>query len=908
MSVCVLIMGALFIFCDLGEQPFGPDMDEINNPPTTVFDSSTVIDSVTKNMQIMASPSIVRATYSDYAEVTVIITNDNHNPIADQEVFFAATHGVIPLRDTTDENGEAHVTFTSVPINTAAEIRAWTIVDDSTQIVRIPISIVGLEVDIVPDSINTVLNTVIPVTIYVNDASGQPVPNSQLTITGASDLSGVTDGSGRFTTSTTRSSQGKIIVTAKSRGAGDTASYNFWTQIQSGMTNTVTDLRTMRIFSSRTQLRADNSDLAHITVILINENNNPAQGEEITFLANLGIIEESAIVDSTGRATVTLRSAPVNGICVVKAISSGQNDTVSTQVIFSGVSLQLVPQSTNLKVGEDVLIEGYLTDGSGNPIGGEEITFTMTGGTFSNGSPSYITQLDPNGKTIVTATSSTAGTARIHASAQNTSDSTSIVFSNNTLTLSASKTAITAGGIDSARVTATYVDGSNNPLANQLIVFASNSGTITVDSVITNSQGRASTWLKSAAFAGVATVQASATAGDAKIEISFYATIAANISLAVTPDNVSTNGGTSSLIATVTDANGNMVTGADVNFKIIKGPGGNEYIDKPVVTSQNGIARSSLIGGSQPSVYRGCEVIASVGEITDTSKLTISGEPYIITVSRPEDDDVPVQEAGIRDESTFEYYIGAVVQDINGNPVADGTEVHFSAVVSGMRVIIQLFDHWLIDREIKAVLKDWALDIPFEDINNNFRMDNQIDLKLDYIDAIASRGDDVDGNGVVDYNFFDYDFFWDFNGNGVCDPGVGEDIYPVIMGYDLAGNPVYDTLAFADLNGNGVRDSSELAIDHDNDGFCDLPPSGDFRFSLWETRDYFDRSFRFETNDFAVVIDASAVTFDGVAYARITYPRQFARRLYVTVNAEANGKRDRDGERFVLPQIVSEDQ
>jgi hypothetical protein len=60
----------------------------------------------------------------------------------------------------------------------------------------------------------------------------------------------------------------------------------------------------------------------------------------------------------------------------------------------------------------------------------------------------------------------------------------------------------------------------------------------------------------------------------------------------------------------------------------------------------------------------------------------------------------------------------------------------------------------------------------------------------------------------------------------------------------------------------------------------------------------------FDKNDFAVVIDATAQTKGGVAYARITYPRQFANRLFATVNAEANGIRDRDGERFELPVIL----
>ena len=62
--------------------------------------------------------------------------------------------------------------------------------------------------------------------------------------------------------------------------------------------------------------------------------------------------------------------------------------------------------------------------------------------------------------------------------------------------------------------------------------------------------------------------------------------------------------------------------------------------------------------------------------------------------------------------------------------------------------------------------------------------------------------------------------------------------------------------------------------------------------------------FDFHTNDFAVVIASSAVTKDGVAEAGITYPRQMANRLIVSINAEINGIRDKDGERFALPVLI----
>jgi hypothetical protein len=108
---------------------------------------------------------------------------------------------------------------------------------------------------------------------------------------------------------------------------------------------------------------------------------------------------------------------------------------------------------------------------------------------------------------------------------------------------------------------------------------------------------------------------------------------------------------------------------------------------------------------------------------------------------------------------------------------------------------------------------------------------------------------------------------------------------------------------------NGFRDLSEV-IKHagaDIPGKCNLPLWGDYRNSLQEMMPMW-RGLRldFVRNDFAVVIDVSAVTKNGVAQGALTYPRQFARRLMVSVGAESNGVRDRDGERFALPVIVGQ--
>jgi hypothetical protein len=220
-----------------------------------------------------------------------------------------------------------------------------------------------------PQTTDALLNTIVPVSIRVRDGSGNPVPDVTVKFNGNPGF-GTTDGDGIFRTAVTSGAQKRVLVQAEALGAADTGYVDFWSVLPGKQVVGPDEVRNMRIFSSRSQLRADNTDFAVITVILTNEDNNPAKGETVKFTSDLGIITQTATVDSAGRAVAILRSAPVNGTAKVEATAVGRNLSASTEVAFSGVTLQISANQTDLKVGEMASLEASLKDASGNPIGG----------------------------------------------------------------------------------------------------------------------------------------------------------------------------------------------------------------------------------------------------------------------------------------------------------------------------------------------------------------------------------------------------------------------------------------------------------------------------------------------------------------------------------------------------------
>jgi len=868
---------------------------------TTLPADKPVNNGAIGNLRIFVQPSHIKASNSDIAQVKVIAFDNLNNPIAGRPVLFTTTAGIISSSDTTDGQGEARATLRAVPVNADARVTATMLVDDSSLTVATTVTFEGLKIEVLPSTQNALVTKDVNITIRLTDGAGSPVPDATILFDGNPGV-GTTDGAGELFTTTTNGVQGRKVIRASALGAKDSSYVDFWTVLP-GKEQVVDTVRSLRVFSSRSQLRADNTDFALITVILAKDGNNPASGEAIRFTSNLGLIDGRAVVDSAGRAQVTLRSAPVNGICRITAVAEGRNLSASTEVIFSGVTLQLSPERTDFKIGEDAILDAFLKDGSGNPIGGDAVTFTASGanGLFNNDQKTYTVTLNPVGRAQVRVRSTTSGTVKVLAQSLNTADSVNLRFSNNSLSLAANQSSIGIASSDSVRITATYVDGNNQPVSGAAIKFAANAGSISPASVNTNGSGVAIAYLKPAAFSGTAVVQATAPGGTAQTEVAFNAAAAAKIKLEISPDNIAVNGGVASLRAVVTDAQGNRVTGQDVSFRILQGPGGGENILKPVAQTQAGVALSQLESGSIPSAYRGVSVEARIGNLADTSKLTVSGPAYTITIARPEDDSVKVANGGVLDDVVFRMNMGAVVQDVNGNPVADGTEVHFSAVITGLAVGTLYpdgFDN--VGGKLKAINRLGVLLVPFEDINNNNRMDAGIDLTLDANNAVAARGEDANGDGVYDWNPALHDFWVDFNHNGVCDAGVSEDAKPLRVAADSI---LKDTvLLWHDLYPDGVLNTSEVIVDRGGAGCGDQPASGDFPYHRWETRQFLD-PLEFTRNDFAVVIPTSAITVGGVANAPLVYPRQLANRLEVLVNGEVNGIRDRDGERFVLKQI-----
>lgn len=181
------------------------------------------------------------------------------------------------------------------------------------------------------------------------------------------------------------------------------------------------------------------------------------------------------------------------------------------------------------------------------------------------------------------------------------------------------------------------------PQANVPINLAATIGNLSAATVTTNASGEATVSVQSG-FAGSsmlsATLANSATPVQATLPLSFIATTPATLLLQVTPTALAPNqiGQTAqqaTLVAKVTDANGNPVSGSTINFSQAADPSGGLLQQASAVTDSNGVATVQYLSGATTTANNAVQLKAAVASniaVAGTATLTVNQSALFIAL------------------------------------------------------------------------------------------------------------------------------------------------------------------------------------------------------------------------------------------------------------------------------------
>lgn len=552
--------------------------------------------------------------------------------------------------------------------------------------------------DVTANGTATSLITAIVKDTYGNLVSGAKVTFSVEGKAALKSVSAISNSEGKATVSLSSTSATSSTVTALTdfNKTGKKVSVSFKADIATATVDSLT-------VSKASGIIANGKDASLLTAVVKDAHGNTVSGAKVTFSVNgkAALSQESAMTNGDGIATVSLTSLSASLSTVTAKTAedvTGKQASVTFIADLSTAKVDSLAASPSAGVKADGTASSALTalvkDANGNLVSNATVNFSVNGSgkldhasatTGSNGSATVnLTSLVAGNSTVIATMTGDAATKQ--ATVTFIADITTAKIDR----LIASPDAdVTANDKATSALTALVSDANGNLVSNAKVTFSVNGlATLKESSAVTGSDGTVTVNLSSK-FAGTNTVTA-VTASDPigkKASVTFVADLSTSkiASLTASPGNgIAANGKAFSVLTVVVkDANGNLVSNANVLFNL-GGNGNLSAVQKGLpVTKENSVNTLQAITGSDGTVKVFLtSLAASVSTVTATTVYDKTGKQVSVTfiadISTATIDSLtatPVTD--VLTDGNATSILTARVKDANGN-ILSGAKVNFS--------------------------------------------------------------------------------------------------------------------------------------------------------------------------------------------------------------------------------------
>lgn len=494
------------------------------------------------------------------------------------------------------------------------------------------------------------------------------------------------------------------------------------------------------LLSPTSTLASASGSTITLTAVVKNSGNAGVAGQTVLFSttdAGVTIVNPGAVTNATGTATgsMTIGAGPTsnsNRTIAVVATSSGLTVTQNVQVVGSTVTVT-GPDAVALSTAAQYVVT--VRDSASNALASQAVTVTSQADNPIAGSPGTT---DAQGQFKFLVTPSKAGSDTLTIAAAGVSAVKSFSVSGDQLSFVGSPAEVE---VNSVQTLTLNLLKNGVAFANQPVDMRATRGTLSTNSVTTDSAGRATVTITSPT-AGFTEVNASSTSGlNATARIEFVSSNPSKINLQASPSTVATNvsgssSNSSQMIATVRDAADNPVKNARVTFSFLADPSNGRIEPGFATTDSNGTASTVFISGPNSSGNNAVVIAASL-----PGKPSVAASQASLTVSRS----VLVVRIGTGNEiekidstkNGVPYTV--IVSDSSGNPVKD-VQIQASLeplLYSKGRYWWNNVDQWLKIRPATGEVTNYQC--ANEDTNGNGQLDPA---------QGATLGEDDPANGI----------------------------------------------------------------------------------------------------------------------------------------------------------------
>ena len=430
--------------------------------------------------------------------------------------------------------------------------------------------------------------------------------------------------------------------------------------------------------------------------------------ETVVISSTLGDASGTVSSDATGTYTLTFTST-VSGTATVTSSVNGTTINASDTVIYSPGTLStslstLTATPAQANSSDTITVSVTPKDQYGNNlVSGQTVVIIPSSGSMNadatETSGAYTQTYTMGGADV--SFSATVGGQTINASDSVTYSSSAPSAEQSTVVADSTDN-LTADGSDSTIVTVTVNDSSGNPLSSQTVTLAYVSGTggrdlINNSTDTTDASGTANFTVRST-LSGTKTLSASVgTNGESvtlgSVNITFVAGTATTviISSGNSQSAVVGNALSSPLVASVTDAFANVVSGAVVDFAVISVDSTGTLSDASDTTSSNGDASTTLTLSTTSGTVQVSATLSggnasetfTVTASADTESIGSSGNSLIVIGSSSSSTDTT---KSIQKDSSDSIWLTLKDQygNLIGNTDASGNSITVDILFSGL--------------------------------------------------------------------------------------------------------------------------------------------------------------------------------------------------------------------------------
>jgi len=430
------------------------------------------------------------------------------------------------------------------------------------------------------------------------------------------------------------------LLAACGGGGSDAGTSPFNPDGGGGTTAPVSAAAAIDVTSSKLQLDSGAGDSAVITVVVKKAGSVVLPDAPVTLVASSGSLAvASATTNDAGVVTATLTPGSsvadkANRTITITATSGAVSSAVTVQVAGTTVSYS---GATSLSVSNSPAnLQVLLRDAKGAAISNASVTVSAS--QVNNQFAASTVTTDGNGVATFSYTPTNAGADALIFSALGATVTANLSISGEDFVFvsPAANQQITVGA--SQPMTVRY-RLNNVAQSGKTVNFATTGGALTAGSVLTDASGEASVSVSST-FAGSANVSATiAGVGTITLPVSFVAVNPSKLVLQVSPSAIGANqaGSTTqqaTVLARVTDAQGNPVANKVVNFARTADPSNGNLSAASATTDANGEASVKYISGSLATASNGVQLSATVAGtvVTGTAALTVSEKALFIAL------------------------------------------------------------------------------------------------------------------------------------------------------------------------------------------------------------------------------------------------------------------------------------